>query len=546
MSLRRPPVAGRSGFPEDGHRPEGRAVPGCQVGHRSHDEHPAPPWAAARGRLGSFLAVSAASPSGGTADAAVARAGTDRPTHTLTVTEATARIRAGQLSPLALVEALLARIEALDPQVRAWVTLDRHGALATARQREAEAQASRFRGPLHGVPVGLKDIFHVAGMVTTAGAGPFAHERPTEDATAVARLRQAGAIVLGKTTTAEFAFFDPAETRNPWNLEHTPGGSSSGSAAAVAARMVPLALGSQTLGSTLRPAGYCGVIGFKPTHGRISCRGMLPLAWGLDHVGIFCRSVADAALALEVLAGHDPGDPHSLREPAVDYTGALSGASNRPDRDGWRPRLGLARQHLIERADPEVAAHIYTVAETLARAGASLEEIELPRSFEALFQAGVRVMQVAAAAVHAERFAVHADQYRPKIRALIEAGMQISGVDYVEAEQHCRRFREEMTPLLEDTDALLMPVAGTPAPKGLASTGDPTFCAPWTVAGLPAISLPSGLAQDGLPLAIQLVSGAFEEPRLLAVAAWCEATLGFSSALPTRSPASHRLRQLDQ
>jgi aspartyl-tRNA(Asn)/glutamyl-tRNA(Gln) amidotransferase subunit A len=435
------------------------------------------------------------------------------------------------------VEALLARIEGLDPQVRAWVTLDRHRALATAREREAEAQACRFRGPLRGIPVGVKDIFHVAGMVTTAGAGPFAHERPTEDATAVARLRQAGAIVLGKTTAAEFAFVDPAETRNPWNLEHTPGGSSSGSAAAVAARMVPLALGSQTLGSTLRPAGYCGVIGFKPAHGRISCRGMLPLAWGLDHVGIFCRSVADAALVLEVLAGHDPGDPLSLHEPAVDCTGALPRASDRPGGAGWQPYLGFPRQLFLERADPEVAAHLDTVAETLARAGARLEEIELPRSFEGLFEAGLRVLQVAAAAVHAQRFAAHADHYRPKMRGLIEAGMEISGVDYVEAEQHCRRFREEMTPLLEDTDALLMPVAGTPAPKGLASTGDPTFCAPWTVAGLPAISLPSGLAQDGLPLAIQLASGAFEEARLLAVAAWCEATLGFSSAPPDTEPS---------
>ncbi|MGH9037311.1 MAG: amidase, partial [Acidimicrobiia bacterium] len=169
-----------------------------------------------------------------------------RPLHTLTVTEAAARIRDGQLSAVQLVEALVGRIDAVDPQVQAWVTVDRDEALATARQRDAEGRASQFRGPLHGVPVALKDIFHVAGMVTTAGAAPFAHERATDDAAAVARLRQAGAIILGKVTTAEFAFFDPPDTRNPWNAEHTPGGSSSGPAAAVAAGMVPLALGSQT------------------------------------------------------------------------------------------------------------------------------------------------------------------------------------------------------------------------------------------------------------------------------------------------------------
>ncbi len=443
----------------------------------------------------------------------------------LTVTEASIGIRSGQLTPLSLVEALLARIDAVDSRVKAWVAVDRHGATETARQRTAEAQAGQFRGPLHGVPVGLKDIYHAAGVATTAGAGPFAHERPAEDAQSVTRLRQAGAIVLGKTTTTEFAYLDPTETRNPWNLEHTPGGSSSGSAAAVAARMVPLALGSQTVGSTLRPAGYCGVIGLKPTHGRISCRGVMPLAWSLDHVGICCRSVADAALTLQLLAGYDPGDPLSAREPVADYVGALARAEQ-------PPRLGLPRQFFIERASPEIAAHLEAVAQTLARAGARVEEIKLPGSFEGIHEAGTRVMQVEAATFHAARFGAHAGHYRPKIRGLIAAGMKIRGVEYVAAQQHRRRFREEMTPVFERMDALLLPVAGTPAPKGLGSTGDPTFCAPWSFAGLPAICLPSGLALDGLPLAIQLVSGLFDEPRLLAVARWCEATLGFSTAPP--------------
>jgi len=443
--------------------------------------------------------------------------------HTLTVTELSAGIRSGRFSSVSVVEALLAWIEALDPKVKAWVTVDRRGALETARQRDAEARAGQLRGVLHGVPVGLKDIYHVAGMPTTAGAGPFAHERPAEDAESVARLRRAGAILLGKTTTTEFAYLDPTETRNPWNPEHTPGGSSSGSAAAVAARMVPLALGSQTVGSTLRPAAYCGVVGLKPTHGRISCRGVVPLARSLDHVGIICRSVADAALALQVLASHDPGDPLSAREPVADYVGTVARVE-RP------PRFGLPRQFFLERANPEVAAHLEVIAQTLARSGASVEEVKLPASFEGIHEAGTRVMQVEAAAFHAARFAAHAEHYRPKIRGLIEAGMNVPGVGYAAAQRHCRRFRVEMTPLFERSDALLMPVAGTPAPKGLGSTGDPTFCAPWSFAGLPAIALPSGLAPDGLPLAIQLVSGLFDEPRLLAVARWCEATLGFSAA----------------
>jgi Asp-tRNA(Asn)/Glu-tRNA(Gln) amidotransferase A subunit family amidase len=225
-------------------------------------------------------------------------------------------------SPVGLVEQALERIDALDEQVRAWVCVDREAALATAAEREAETRAGRISGALHGIPVGVKDIFDVAGMVTTAGAAPFAHRLATEDAAAVALLRRAGAIVLGKTVTTEFAFLDPAETRNPWNLRHTPGGSSSGSAAAVAAGMVPLAIGSQTIGSTVRPAGYCGIVGLKPAYGTIDRDGMALLAPSLDHVGIFCRSVAEAATALEVLAGRRVASP-------------ASGGGDRPP-----PRLG--------------------------------------------------------------------------------------------------------------------------------------------------------------------------------------------------------------
>src|SRR5439155_11296040 len=208
------------------------------------------------------------------------------------------------------------RIRALNGGVQAWVHVDDKGALAAARERAEEAKRSTVRGPVHGIPVAVKDIFHVAGLPTTAGARPFAHSRPGEDATSVARLRAAGAIILGKTHTTQFAYRDPAPTRNPWNLAHTPGGSSAGSAAAVAARMAPLALGSQTVGSVLRPAAYCGVVGFKPTHGLVSTAGVIPLAWSLDHVGVFTRGGADAALVFSVLARRnvvaEPGGPPRL------------------------------------------------------------------------------------------------------------------------------------------------------------------------------------------------------------------------------------------
>jgi Asp-tRNA(Asn)/Glu-tRNA(Gln) amidotransferase A subunit family amidase len=416
-------------------------------------------------------------------------------------------ILGGPLSPVALVDAALERIERLDGQVRAWVCVDPDGARAAAAEREAEVRAGRIRGGLHGIPVGVKDIFDVAGMLTRSGAAPFAHRMATEDAAAVALLRRAGAVVLGKTVTTEFAFLDPAETRNPWNLAHTPGGSSSGSAAAVAAGMVPLAIGSQTIGSTVRPAGYCGIVGFKPAFGTIDRGGMTPLAPSLDHVGIFCRSVADAALAFGVLGG-----------PA-------GSAAAPPDGGGTPPRIGFARS-LLGTAGPEVADHLDAVAGTLRRAGAEVSDVDLPAAHQGLYEAGLVVLQVEAATVHAERFAANRDRYQPKIRELIEAGMRVGAGEYDRAQEHLQRFRTALAGQLERVDALLSPLADTPAPEGLGSTGNPALCAPATFTGLPSIALPSGIARNGLPLAIQLV--ARTETSLLAVASWCEAQLGFA------------------
>src|SRR5438552_2284294 len=333
-------------------------------------------------------------------------------------------VRAGRVSPIDLVEACLARIRGLDDRLTAWSFVDADGARATARERQREARAGRLCGPLHGVPVGVKDIFDVAGMPTTGGARPFAHTRPSADAAAVARIRAAGAIVLGKTVTTEFAYRDPAPTRNPWNRAHTPGGSSAGSAAAVAARMAPLALGSQTVGSVLRPAAYCGVVAFKGTHGLVPVAGVIPLAWSLDHVRVLARSVTDAALAMSVLSGKD-------LEPTV--VGA--------------PQLALAPE-LLGRASREVAAHVEAIIDAFARAGATVSKIELPPLFRDLPAAGLTVLEAEAAAYHAPSFAKHADDYGSEMRSLIEAGLGHPAAAYIQANRARLAFREDVMPLL--------------------------------------------------------------------------------------------------
>src|SRR5262245_16444155 len=291
----------------------------------------------------------------------------------LPISTAADLIRTRQLSPVDLVRSCLERIDQLESRLLAWVTINREVALATAKLREEEIQRGQYRGPLHGIPIGLKDIFYTAGLKTTAGSPIYANFVPDYDATTARLLKEAGAIILGKVQTTEFAALAPSPTRNPWNLEHTPGGSSSGSAAAVAARMCPGTLGSQTYGSTIRPAAYCGCVGLKPTYGRVSAFGLFALSWSLDHVGLFARTVSDTALLLQALAGDDPQDPACAPVPVPDYLVALG--------DPQPPRLGLVRDFFLEKANEETRRHIEAVAQRLARAGARVEEVRLPASF---------------------------------------------------------------------------------------------------------------------------------------------------------------------
>jgi Asp-tRNA(Asn)/Glu-tRNA(Gln) amidotransferase A subunit family amidase len=428
--------------------------------------------------------------------------------------EAARRIRAGTLSPSNLLAACLKRTDAVEPAVAAWVRLDRDAAARVAVQRDIEAREGRFMGPLHGVPIALKDIFDAAGVPTTAGAPAWATRTPAVDAPSVAALRGAGAVPMGKLATTPFAYLDPSVTRNPWDPEHTPGGSSSGPAAAVAARMVPLALGSQTVGSVLRPAAYCGVVGLKPTHGRISAAGVLELAGSLDHVGVFARVVEDCALALAVLVGGEPAPD--------DYVGAVV--------DPPAPRLGVLAPFLA-RATPEMGKHLEAVTRGLEAAGARLEDVALPAAFASIYDVGATVLRAEAAAAHAPLFPAHAAEYPPKIKELIELGHAISAPVYLAAQAARRQVREAVGAIAARYDAFLLPTIGAPAPRGLASTGDPSFCSPWSFLGMPAITLPTGV-EGGLPLAVQLVAAPWSEARLLAAAAWCERVIGFTAGPP--------------
>jgi aspartyl-tRNA(Asn)/glutamyl-tRNA(Gln) amidotransferase subunit A len=423
------------------------------------------------------------------------------------------------------MESLLKRIDLLEPSLQAWVTMDRDGLLKEARRCQEEITRGKMRGPLHGIPVGVKDIFFTRGMKTTAGSRIFADFIPAYDATAVERLKKAGAIILGKTATTEFASRYPASTRNPWNLDHTPGGSSSGSAAAVATGMCPAALGSQTGGSILRPAAYCGVVGLKPTYGRISRYGVFALAWTLDHVGVLTRSVEDAAVLLGVLAGPDPADPTTRPQPVPDDTRSLR-SLRRP------PRIGIVQEFFQEKSEASVWKHAEKIMSQLKRAGAKMRAVNMPASFGAVQDAHRIIMWVEAAAYHEKLFEKNREQYSPQMREMVEIGLMIPGGDYLRAQKIKRLFRREMEPILQDYDCLISPATSSAAPKDLSSTGDPWFQVPWSLAGLPAITIPSGLNEEKLPLGIQLAGAAFTEGKLLAVARWCEKVLNVHLSPP--------------
>ncbi|HEV3002851.1 MAG TPA: amidase [Pirellulales bacterium] len=440
-----------------------------------------------------------------------------------TIVASAVELRAGRLTPIDLVGRCLECIRRFEPRVRAWVLVDNEGARHAAARLDEELRSGRSRGPLHGIPLGIKDIVDVAGWPTRAGSPLLEGHVAGRDATIVARLRQAGAILLGKTVTTEFASFDPPTTRNPWDLARTPGGSSSGSAAAVALGMCLGAIGSQTGGSITRPASYCGIAGCKPTLGRVSTTGLVPLSFHLDHPGPIARTVGDLATILSAIAGYDPADPVSVDVPAVDDVLG--------DRATVPRRLGLLEEFFMEGASPAVVAGVRKALGTLQTAGATVVSATLPASFAQVHRHHRRIMAVDAAHEHRAFFPSRRSEFGPNIASLLDEGLAASAIDYAASLAHQQRFRREMTAALEGFDALVTPATVDTAPD-TRTTGDPKFNSPWSHAGLPTVSFPIGLANDGLPLSLQLIGRPFDEGRLLRAAAWCEAQVGFHALPP--------------
>lgn len=436
-----------------------------------------------------------------------------------TIHEAAAALKQGQVTPLDLVEQCLGSIDRWEERVKAWVFVDRDGARAEARRLGDELRRGQHRGPLHGIPIAVKDIFDVFDWPTAAGSKLWAQSIARQDAEVVGRLRDAGAIFLGKTVTTAFASFDPPVTRNPWNLERTPGGSSSGSAAALATGMCIGAIGSQTGGSITRPASYCGVAGLKPTYGLISCNGVVPLAPSMDHPGPMGRCVRDLALLLQVMA-----DSIYHVNPLPDYDQLLSGELP-------SPRLARVRGLFDELAEPATLTMMDDVQKQLnKKLPTPIAEVALPVAFGEILANHRVIMAVESAKFHQVRLQRHPDDYPPRIRALMEEGLACPAPEYGRCLQRQERLKMEMRMHFNNC-VLLTPATTGPAPNA-DTTGNPAFNSPWSFTGQPTVSFPTGHFAGGLPLAIQLVGTHENELGLLQAAIWCEKALGVAPLEP--------------
>ncbi len=457
--------------------------------------------------------------------------------HWLTATEASRAFAAKRLSPVELTEALLARIARLDPKVNAFIRLDAEAARAAARAAEAEITAGRIRGPLHGVPVGIKDIIDVAGLPTTGHSKILVDNIASADAVVVAKLRQAGAIVLGKLSTHEFAIGGPSfdlpfpPARNPWNTDHHPGGSSSGAGAGLAAGFFPLALGTDTGGSVRNPASANGIVGLKPTYGLVSRRGVFPLSYTLDHVGPMTRSVADNALLLDAIAGHDPADPGSAPSSAR-YFGRLL------DRGVNELRIGFVR-HFHETdipATPEVTAALEDAARILQAEGALVSTITLPSLNE--FAAVNRVILGSEAwSVHAPWLRSRPGDYGQLARRRLMSGAFIPAGDYVGAQRRRLQMIAAVEEVFRDVDVLICASSMDPSSRiedavETARTYPRQARTPFNVTGHPALAMMAGLSPLGLPLSVQFVGRYFEDATVLRVAAAYERAAGWQKRHP--------------
>ncbi|HTF15967.1 MAG TPA: amidase [Burkholderiales bacterium] len=417
----------------------------------------------------------------------------------------------GSLAARAYCESRLARIRAGEGRLKAWIALDDGRALTLAAARDAERAQGVPTGALHGVPVGVKDIFDTDDLPTEMGSPAFVGNQPGKNAELVKRILVAGGYALGKTATTEFAFMHPAETRNPWNPRHTPGGSSSGSAAAVAAGHVPVAVGTQTNGSVIRPAAFCGVVGFKPSLDSLPIQGALPFAETLDQVGVFARTVADTAYFASSLA------ESGTFAPEIE-------ALSRP------PKIAVLPRFPWNAAEPAAAKHLQMSLKRLAEAGTELKAVALPDDFDEAHRVHRTIMLYEGAREHAPRQAVHRRVMSAALNAAIDEGLAMSHDDYRSALAKRAALAVLARDLFEDCDALASLPAPGVAPARLDVTGDPSFCTLWTLVGFPALTLPVGLSDGGLPYGMQLAGAAGGDDRLLRVASWCEAVIGFNGS----------------
>jgi len=435
----------------------------------------------------------------------------------LSLTQAAADIREGRITSAELVSSCLERVGEVDSKVQAWAFLDGDHAMQQAEAADLHRKQGRAPGPLHGVPIGIKDIFDTGDMPTELGSPLWAGRTPRRDAAVVARLRAAGAVIMGKTVTTEYAYFQPGKTTNPHDAGRTPGGSSSGSAAAVAAHMVPAAVGSQTNGSVIRPAAFCGVVGFKPTHGLIARTGALLLSRTLDHVGVFARSVEDVALVAETLVGFDDEDPDT--RPIARPPLAAVAASEPP----LPPRFAFVRSPAWEHAEPVTREAFAELVRTL---GEAVAEVELGASFARAVEMHRTIMEVEMAHNLHRDYEKGGDRFSAVLRKLIERGRGHAAVDYAAAVAGIPSLNGALDPVFDEFDAILTPAAPGEAPHGLETTGNPIFCTIWTYLGTPAVTLPLLRSAAGMPLGVQLVGRRDGDARLLRTAQWLVTTLG--------------------
>jgi Asp-tRNA(Asn)/Glu-tRNA(Gln) amidotransferase A subunit family amidase len=418
----------------------------------------------------------------------------------LGVLEAVKAIKAGRLRSVDLVAACFDRIDARENEIGAWIYLDRQKAMAEA----AASDARPAEGPLSGIPIAVKDIIDTVDMPTEYGSPIYRGRRPAWDAACVAMIRQAGAIVLGKTVTTEFAYFAPGKTANPRDIRCTPGGSSSGSAAAVADNMGPAAFGSQTAASLIRPAAFCGVVGYKPSLGEFSLAGIKPFAESFDTLGTITRSVADAAYLRSVLLG---------------------GYEVTEDHDSGRIRVGICRGPWWDCADESSQRAIEEAAAKMARGGAEVGEVALPQHFDRLVEMHIRIMAFEAARNLSYEYGARRQLLSASLVNLIESGIRVKRVEYLAAQHECERVRREFMNVIKQWDVLLTPSAKGEAPRGLQATGDPLFSRMWTLLGVPSLTLPGFVGPNGLPVGVQLIGTYRNDDRLLAIADRIEATL---------------------